>query len=88
METDLVEIPDPANSLEDEMARKELSDQIQRAINHMNHEERETFLRYYYYLQTTKEIADAMNVPTGTVCSRLARGRKKLKQILTKEILK
>lgn len=85
METDLVEIPDPANSLEDEMVRKELSDQIQRALKRMNPKERETFLRYYYYLQTTTEIADAMGVPTGTVSSRLARGRKKLQQIITRE---
>ena len=67
------------------MVRKELSDQIQRALKRMNPKERETFLRYYYYLQTTTEIADAMGVPTGTVSSRLARGRKKLQQIITRE---
>jgi RNA polymerase sigma-70 factor (ECF subfamily) len=88
MAEDLVEIPDTGSSLEDDLVQKELSDQIQRAISRLNPKERETFLRYYYYLQTTEEIAKIMHVPIGTVCSRLARGRKKLKQVLAKEVTK
>ncbi|MFQ5772390.1 MAG: RNA polymerase sigma factor, partial [bacterium] len=32
---------------------------------------------------STKEVAEILNIPAGTVLSRLARAQKKLKQLLT-----
>jgi DNA-directed RNA polymerase specialized sigma24 family protein len=44
-------------------------------------------LRYYYYLQSTDQVAAQMGIPAATVRSRLARGREILKQKLSKEEL-
>ena len=46
--------------------------------------EREVFLRHYYYAQTVREIAAAMDLKESTVKTRLRRGREKLKAMLTK----
>ena len=53
----------------------------------MRPKDREIFLRYYYYLQTTDQIAETMGIPPSTVRSRLSRGRKTLKETLSKEVL-
>lgn len=44
--------------------------------------DKEVFLRYYYYSQTTSEIADEMSLNVEAVKSKLRRGRAKLKEIL------
>jgi len=40
---------------------------------------------YYYDEFSTKEIAKILDIPQGTVKSRLARGRKQLKDLLEME---
>jgi RNA polymerase sigma-70 factor (ECF subfamily) len=52
----------------------------------MRPKDREIFLRYYYYLETTDEIAQKMHLSGSAVRSRLTRGRKTLKTILSKEV--
>lgn len=85
MDLDTVEIADTGKSLEDAARQEELSRYIQRAIDKMRPKDREIFLRYYFHLQTGEEIAAEMGIPKGTVFSRLSRGRKILKKILSKE---
>ena len=85
MALDTVEIPDSGNTLDDLAEQEELARQIRSALNRMRPKDREIFLRYYYYLQTTGEIAMHMDIPVNTVCSRLMRGRKILKKSLSKE---
>lgn len=87
MDLDTIEIPDPGSSLEDAAQQAELSRCLQRAISRMRSRDREIFLRYYYHFQTAEEISQAMDIPAGTIYSRLARGRKILKKALTKEEL-
>jgi RNA polymerase sigma-70 factor (ECF subfamily) len=48
-------------------------------------QEREIFLRYYYYAQTVKEISVKMALNESTIKTKLRRGRIKLKEILTRE---
>ena len=51
----------------------------------MRPQDRDIFLRYYYYMQTTQQISQLLNIPHSTVRTRLVRGRKTLKKLLTKE---
>jgi RNA polymerase sigma-70 factor (ECF subfamily) len=85
MDLDTVEIPD-SNSLEDQVMQEELRRRVQQAIGRMRPKDREIFLRYYYYLETTDEIAQKMHLSGSAVRSRLTRGRKTLKTILSKEV--
>ena len=45
----------------------------------------EVLLLYYYDEFSIKEIADILDIPQGTVKSRLARGRKQLRNLLEME---
>lgn len=45
-------------------------------------EEREMFMRFYFYGEKTSDIALAMNIKDGTVRSKLTRTRAKLKEYL------
>ena len=45
----------------------------------------EVLILYYYDEFSTKEIAKILDIPQGTVKSRLARGRKQLKDLLEME---
>lgn len=85
MAIDHIEIPVHENSLDEILLQEELSQCIQRALNRMRPRDREIFLRYYYYLQSTSEISEYMGIPVGTVSSRLSRGRSVLKKSLGKE---
>ena len=72
-------------SLEDHAVEKELKQLLKQAIDKMRPQDHDIFLRYYYYMQTTSQISQLLNIPHSTVRSRLMRGRKKLQKILTKE---
>ena len=52
------------------------------AINELGEPDSEIFMRYYYYDEKISYISDIMNLPTGTVKTKLTRGRRKLKEIL------
>ena len=87
MDLDEIDIETTAQSPEEAIMQEDLRRQVQRAIHKMRPKDREIFLRYYYYLQTSDEIADKMDIPASTVRSRLARGRKILEKHLSKEAL-
>ena len=86
MDLDTVEIPDRGDSLDAAVIRQEQAQTVRRAIENMRPKDREIFLRYYYYFQPTEQIAAYMGIPHGTVRSRLSRGRKLLKNMLSKEV--
>ena len=72
-------------SLEDRAMEQELKLLLHKAIEKMRPQDRDIFLRYYYYMQTTSQISQLLNIPHSTVRTRLMRGRKTLKKLLTKE---
>lgn len=55
---------------------------VQEAVGQLSMQDREIFLRYYYYSQSIPDIAAAVSMNQNTVKSRLMRGRQKLKDIL------
>lgn len=52
------------------------------AIKELGEPDSEIFMRYYYYDEKISYISKIMNIPCNTVKTKLARGRKKLKEIL------
>lgn len=70
---------------ENQAMRKEQRRLVRAAVLGMEQPDREIFLRYYYYLQTSAQIAEAMNLTPANVRSRLMRGRNALKLTLWKE---
>lgn len=86
LEDDVLDIPgpgDPAGELE----RAEERSLVRRAVFSLPEPDQEIFLRYYYYVQSVREIAAAMDLNESTVKTKLRRGRFKLKELLTKEEL-
>ena len=78
-EDELLELP------EHTLLKKERRKLVQEAVLCMEQPDREIFLRYYYYLQSSAEIAQAMGMGAGAVRARLMRGRNVLRNILCKE---
>ena len=69
---------------------KAISDDEQRlvksAVLAMEDTDREIFLRHYYGTQTVSDISRETGMNEATIKQRLVRGRKKLKQIIDKEV--
>ena len=53
------------------------------AVAGLGEEDAEIFVRFYRYGESLKESARAMDIKLPTIKTRLSRGKKKLKQILT-----
>lgn len=85
MDLDEIEIPDDSLPLEEKAIQEELARRVRKAVDSLRPKDREIFLRYYYYLQSTDQVAAQMGIPAATVRSRLARGREILKQKLSEE---
>ncbi len=83
LEENLLELPDPFDPTEG-LTREEERVQVRQAVEALPETDREIFLRHYYYAQTVREIAEAMELKEPTVKTRLRRGREKLKAMLTK----
>lgn len=62
---------------------QELALFLQKAILAMQYPEREIFIRHYYYYQPVSLIAEEMHINLSTVKTKLHRGRKRLKEILS-----
>ena len=69
--------PDP-HDVQEGLEKAELL----KAVNRLRTDYREVILLFYYQSCTIEQIAQILGVPSGTVSSRLTRGRQKLKEIL------
>jgi len=63
-------------------ADKELTETIKKALKKLPEAQREVVFLFHFQELTYEEIAEVMDVPVGTVMSRLFHGRKKLAEIL------
>lgn len=55
---------------------------LQRALGELTEDYRSAVILYYFQELSYKEIADVLDVPLGTVMSRLSRGKVQLKEFL------
>ena len=84
LEEDALDIPGPDDPPGD-LERAEERRLVRQAVDALPSQDREIFLRHYYYAQTVQEIAGRMALNESTVKTRLRRGRIKLKELLTRE---
>lgn len=82
LEEDVLELPS-ADDLVGELEQEEEQRLVRRAVDSLPDQDREVFLRYYYYTQSVKEISQAMTLNESTIKTKLRRGRMRLKEILT-----
>ena len=59
-------------------------DAVRAALSTLEREDRELFVRRYYYGQTVARAAEEMGMNLSTAKSRLRRGRERLKEALRK----
>lgn len=63
------------------------SESLQAALNKLPSEYRLVVLMYYFEQRSYREIAEQLDLPIGTVMSRLARGKAALRKLLADESL-
>ena len=83
LEEDILELPGQAGP-EIELEQTEERIWVNWAVNDLPEQDREVFLRHYYYAQTVREIALEMTLNESTIKTKLRRGRAKLKDTLTR----
>lgn len=80
----LIEAPsgDPSEELDERIDAKSLAPLLDQALASLDPRDRDTLLLFALSDLTYREIAAAMNVPIGTVRSRLARARMRVRAAL------
>ena len=73
----------PDDQLQRLLEEQERNAIVRKALDSLDGETRELFLRHYFYGQSTADLAEELEMNRSTIKNRLARGRKKLKEILT-----
>ncbi len=74
-----------AGANDDDVFRDELSDEMQRALDQLPQDLKETLLLVVVTELTHQEAADVLGIPLGTVLSRVSRARKRLRECLLAE---
>ena len=69
----------------DDSDRRDEEEAMMKAIHQLPAAFREAILLYYYQGYGISEISEMLNLPEGTISSRLSRARKKLEQILKEQ---
>ena len=67
----------------DECENNDLYKALGEEVEKIPEPDREILIRYYYYYQSVRKIAEVMKISAGTVKSKLHRTRQKLKKALT-----
>ena len=72
-------------SLEEAVRQRELGRLINRFLGTVSRDQRDLFLRRYWFGDSIKDLSAAFHIPENTVSVRLSRIRGKLKAFLTQE---
>ena len=64
----------------EEYLSSEEAAKIRKELNHLAYITREVMIRFYYGSQSIADIAEGLNIPEGTVKSRLSTGRSQIKK--------
>ncbi len=73
------------DSVTDQVLQNELSDVVKRNLEKLTHEQRLPIILYDYLGLSYDDVAETLNIPLGTVKSRLKRGRDRLRQLVAKD---
>jgi len=76
---------DDSNNPERRMIFQEEVQALERVLNDLKKKDRELVLRRFYYLQSTRQIAEAMQMSENAVDSRLSRLKKKIRKRYERE---
>ncbi|HTQ08498.1 MAG TPA: sigma-70 family RNA polymerase sigma factor [Fimbriimonadaceae bacterium] len=79
------QIEDPGPTPHDESERLEREERVERAVNRLPEYQRAMIVMYHVDMLTYEEIAVALDLPIGTVKSRLNRARLTLRDYLIKD---
>jgi RNA polymerase sigma-70 factor (ECF subfamily) len=79
------QIEDPGPTPHDESERVEREERVERAVNKLPEYQRAMIVMYHVDMLTYEEIAEALDLPIGTVKSRLNRARLSLRDYLLKD---
>ena len=75
-------LSDPEPVTESELEQLLSADSVQDALNELPEEFRSVLILYYFDDHSYKDIAELLDIPIGTVMSRLSRGKAQLRQRL------
>lgn len=75
----------PTDSPEDHAMVEAQKQMLLDAVQSMPEPDREIFLRFYYKFETMETIALRLRMPLGTIKTKLHRGRRRLKELLTEQ---
>jgi len=76
------ELPDKSHAPDEEVIEKERHSEIERALKMLPLEQRQVLMLKHLEGFKFKEIARILGIPEGTVKSRMARGLKRLREVL------
>ena len=76
--------PSPVEGPEETAAAKDQAERLWQAVDGLGEPDRTLFLRHYYYGEKLSEAVRDLGLSPGAARIRLSRGRKKLREILTK----
>lgn len=79
---------DHSQNLEQKMIFQEEVQALNIILHNLKKKDRELVLRRFYYLQSTRQIAAAMEMSENAVDSKLSRLRKKIKKHYEKEVVR
>ena len=66
-----------------ELYTGERFEDLKESINNLDSDLKIIVILYYYEDMSIKDISESLNIPQGTIKSRLSRARKRLKEILS-----
>lgn len=87
LDEDILEFSEE-DGLSERLEQEEERKLVRCAIDQLTTQDREIFLRHYYYAQTVQEISACMRLNESTIKTKLRRGRMRLKDLLTRWGLK
>ncbi|MGL5347808.1 MAG: sigma-70 family RNA polymerase sigma factor [Peptostreptococcaceae bacterium] len=78
---DIEEADIKVDSIEMELKKKELKEEINTLLENLKPEDKQIFIEYYIEDKTIKEIASSMELRDDNVYNRISRGKKKLRNL-------
>lgn len=76
-------VPDTAPNPETQVEMQELEDRVEKLLDRLSPDQRAVIVLRYYVNVTESQMADMLDVPTGTIKSRLFSARRQLRRLIS-----